>query len=277
MSLATPEPAALDAWRAPGWRPDLVALDVDGTLVHEDGYLAPAVSAAVDRVLAAGAHVVISTGRTFVGALPVAAQLGLRSGWMVCSNGAVTLTLDPLEAVDVITFDPGPVVRLLRTYLPDALLAAEDVGAGHRVTAPFPEGELTGEQRVVSFEELIADPVTRVVVRSPESEPAAFQQVIERIGLQDVTYAIGYTAWLDLAPRGVSKASALDVVRGRLGVAADATLAVGDGRNDLEMLRWAACGVAMGQAPAEVHDAADLVTGTVADDGLARALARWFP
>lgn len=264
-------------WRAPDWRPGLVALDIDGTLVLEDGELRPEVDAAVQRVRAAGAHVVIATGRTFLGALPVAGQLGLRDGWMVASNGAVTLTLDPLEAVDVVTFDPAAVVRMLRTHLPEALFAAEDVSGGHRITAPFPEGELTGEQRVVGLDELVAEPVTRIVVRSPGSEPRDFEELIARVGLQDVSYAIGYTAWLDLAPRGVSKASALEVVRGRLGVDAAATLAVGDGRNDLEMLGWAACGVAMGQAPAEVQDAADLVTDTVHDDGLARALTRWFP
>ncbi len=75
----------------------------------------------------------------------------------------------------------------------------------------------------------------------------------------------------------MSKASALEVVRERLGVDAGDTAAVGDGRNDLEMLRWATCGVAMGQAPAEVQDAADEVTGAFEDDGLADVLTRWFP
>jgi hydroxymethylpyrimidine pyrophosphatase-like HAD family hydrolase len=54
-------------------------------------------------------------------------------------------------------------------------------------------------------------------------------------------------------------------------------LAIGDGRNDMEMLRWAGRGVAMGQAPLEVQEAADDVTETVANDGVARELTRWFP
>jgi hydroxymethylpyrimidine pyrophosphatase-like HAD family hydrolase len=53
-------------------------------------------------------------------------------------------------------------------------------------------------------------------------------------------------------------------------------LAVGDGRNDLEMLRWAGHGVAMGHAPAEVQDVADEVTGTFEEDGCAAVLDRWF-
>ena len=54
-------------------------------------------------------------------------------------------------------------------------------------------------------------------------------------------------------------------------------LAIGDGRNDIEMLRWAGRGVAMGQAVEEVRAAADAVTGTVCDDGVVTELARWFP
>ncbi len=54
-------------------------------------------------------------------------------------------------------------------------------------------------------------------------------------------------------------------------------LAIGDGRNDTEMLAWAGRGVAMGQAPPEVKDAADHVAGRVEDDGAAEELRRWFP
>ena len=54
-------------------------------------------------------------------------------------------------------------------------------------------------------------------------------------------------------------------------------LAIGDGRNDIEMLRWAGRGVAMGQAVEDVREAADAVTDTVHDDGAAAELDRWFP
>jgi hydroxymethylpyrimidine pyrophosphatase-like HAD family hydrolase len=65
----------------------------------------------------------------------------------------------------------------------------------------------------------------------------------------------------------VSKASALEDLRKRLGVEPFATVAVGDGANDLEMLAWAARGVAMGHASEPVRQAADEVTGTIEDDG----------
>ena len=83
---------------------------------------------------------------------------------------------------------------------------------------------------------------------------------------------VGFTAWLDLAPVGVNKASGLAYVAERLGVDSSDVLAIGDGRNDLEMLRWAGRGVAMGQAPDEVKEAADEVTASIEDDGAADVL-----
>jgi len=96
--------------------------------------------------------------------------------------------------------------------------------------------------------------------------------MLDGIGLHGVNYAIGFSSWLDLAPEGVSKASGLEAVRESLGVDAAHTVAVGDQRNDIEMLQWAARGVAMGQAPPEVLAVADEVTADVVGDGLALVL-----
>lgn len=264
-----------------GWQPGLVALDIDGTVADLDGRISPAVHAAVSAVLAAGAHVVLATGRSLLATTPVLAALGLTSGFAVCSNGAVTAGLrgdgrEP-EILEAVTFEPAGTVNLLLDLAPDTLVAVEDLGRGHLVNQPFPDGELMGDQKVVPLVDLVAEPVTKVILRRPESTPEEFFELVERAGLQGVNYAIGYTAWLDILPRGVSKASALEHVRTELGVPADATLAVGDGRNDLEMLEWAAWSFAMGHAPPEVQDAADEVTWSVDEDGVVGALARFFP
>ncbi|WP_432547715.1 HAD family hydrolase [Kineococcus sp. SYSU DK004] len=255
----------------------LVCLDVDGTIVDHDEALSDRVREAVQRLAKSGAHVVVATGRSLHGVLPVVQRLGLDSGYLVCSNGAATVELDTgvaegYRVVSVHTFDPSAVAGALREDLPAGLFAVEVLGRGFKVTAPFPDGELTGELEVVPFEELFTEPVLRVVVRSPEHTSAQFLQLVDRVGLHGVAYSVGWTAWLDLAPEGVTKASALEDVRERLRVPRSATVAVGDGRNDVEMLRWAARGIAMGNAPEEVRAAADAVTGDVRDDGLADVL-----
>ncbi|GAB3109363.1 HAD family hydrolase [Janibacter alkaliphilus] len=260
-------------------QPHQICLDLDGTTLTHAGELRPAVAEAVAAVVAAGHHVVVATGRSVVATVPVLQALGLSTGWAVCSNGAVTVRLDPsapqgwsVADEDVVTFDPAPVLTRLREVLPDALVAVEELGVGFRLSAPYPADELQGEQTVVPWEELLAHPTTRVTLRQPEATSEEFVEIVERAGLHGVGYAVGFTAWLDVNPEGVSKGSAVEIVRRRLGVEPSRTVAVGDQRNDLEMLAWAARGVAMGNAPAEVQEVADEVTGDVDDDGLATVL-----
>ncbi len=257
----------------------LVALDVDGTILHHDGHLSDRVVATVGALAGTPAHVMIATGRSVLATLPVLKSLELMvdGTYAVCSNGAVTIVIDATASEgyrvhDVVTFDPRPAVELVQRALPGVLIAVEEVGRGFKVNELFPEPELSGEQRAVSAQELVSTRATRVTVRDLSSTPDEFAEVIERIGLHGVNYAIGFSAWLDLAPEGVSKASALEQVRRVLQVEPGDTVAVGDQRNDLEMLHWAAWGVAMGQAPPEVVAAADDTTGTVDEDGLATVL-----
>lgn len=266
-------PLTNDAWR-------LVGLDIDGTLMHWGGDMSDAVVDAVERARMCRNHVVLATGRNIVGMMPVAQQLGIRRGWAVCSNGAVTVRLNPgaaggYDIVERVTFNPRAALELIRTELPDAFYAVEDLGVGFLVSREFPEGELVGRQRVVAdFDELCHDEATRVVIRAPGVDVSHFDTLVHRIGLNDVTYAVGYSAWLDLTPPGVSKASALETLRRQLGVYPDHTVAVGDGNNDIEMLRWAGHSAAMGTAPDHVRAAADEVVGSVEEDGVLTVLDR---
>jgi len=250
----------------------LVALDVDGTLLHYDGHLSGAVRDAVQAVARAGHHVTIATGRSVLGVMEIAEMLGLERGAAVASNGAVTLELDPAQPsgyrlLETVTFDPAPVLKALENAWPDAVVAVEEIGIGSKVSAPFPDGELLGRQKVVSWGELAAEPTTRVTFRSPTGTSEDFVALAPRLGLHGVSYGVGYTAWLDINPEGVSKASALEQIRRELHVEPSATLAIGDHRNDLEMLTWAARGVAMGQALDDVKAVADEVTDSIDDDG----------
>lgn len=260
-----------------GWRPGLVALDIDGTLVDRENTISPAVERAVRAVLEAGSHVVLATGRGLTSTMPLAQRLCLPKPYLVCSNGAVTSRLHPEpELLDVVRFDPAPVLGLLLERLPDVLVAVEEVGVGYRVNRPFPPGELSGRIRVEPLQELVAEPATRVILREPSNQAERILEAIDRVGLHGVEYFVGFTAWLDIAPVGVTKATALADVARRLGVRQADVLAIGDGGNDREMLAWAGRGVAMGNAAERVQAVADAVTAPLADDGVAVELARWF-
>jgi hydroxymethylpyrimidine pyrophosphatase-like HAD family hydrolase len=263
-----------------------VALDVDGTLAVSGNRVTDRVAAAVRRAVASGAHVVLSTGRSVPGTLPLLAGLGLPVTTMVCSNGAVLVENRPDGAPAgprtsvLATFDAGPAVRMLRAILPDAVFAAEHVdrlGLGHRITGSFTAQELVGEHVLVDDERLADGPVTRLVTKWPAGTTHELGALLAGLTLPGVTSTRSHnTAWITAVAEGTSKATALELVRTRLGIAAHDTLAAGDGTNDVEMMRWAAHGVAMGQGAPAVLAAADEVTGSVLEDGLAAALDRWF-
>ena len=255
----------------------VVALDVDGTILDLDGRVSERVMASIARLRAREVPVVISTGRGIAAAMPVVRHLGMTSGWMVCANGALTLRLDPdvpggYEVVDSRTFDPRTAIETLHAAVPDGIIAVEDPGVGFKVSRLFPNGELIEDQRVVSMAELVSQPVTRVVLRAPGMSVERFSEIVAGSGLHSVEYAIGWTAWLDVAPEGVTKASALEALTARLGVDPARTLAVGDGSNDVEMIEWAGAGVVMGSAPQWVRDRGDILTEPVWRDGCAAVL-----
>jgi hydroxymethylpyrimidine pyrophosphatase-like HAD family hydrolase len=166
----------------------------------------------------------------------------------------------------------------VRQHAPNARMAVEEDHSGYRVTAPFPDGDLGEgvEIRVVSDAELAPEPVTRLIIRDPEQSEADYVLLAERLGLHGVSYFVGWTAWLDIAPEGVDKSTGLKVALAQCDLQPQDLLAMGDGRNDIEMLTYAGLGIAMGTAPDEVKAAADEVTKSVQDDGVAAVLARWF-
>jgi HAD superfamily hydrolase (TIGR01484 family) len=272
------------------WQPKLVALDIDGTLLkwvagagttHE--IVPDAVYEAVQRAMAADTHIVLASGRAPHSMTAIAEQLDLRDPltpdgrlWIVASNGSVLVRHPPTEIVHEETFDAAPAVHAVLERHPDALVAIEERGVGYRVSAPFPPGELGGESIVTHLDDLVSAPVSRVIIRDPQATADDFVAMAGQLGLHGTDYVVGWTAWMDLSPVGVSKASGLQYVAEQLGIGREDVLAIGDGRNDIEMLTWAGRGVAMGQAVQEVLDAADVVTGSVDDDGAAVELGRWF-
>lgn len=256
--------------------PKLVALDVDGTLVDGSNTMSAAVRDAVWGLRDKGIETVITTGRAIPGVMTTVAQLGFDDGIAIGSNGAVVFSYAPPVVLHSVVFDASAAVALILAAVPDAMVAVEEIGVGYRVNKHFPDGEIGGQITLQSVEDLVAQPVSRVIVRAPDHSAEEFGAMVHELGLTDTNYYIGYTAWVDLAPEGVSKASGLEVVCVRLGIEAADVLAVGDGHNDYEMLEWAGRGVAMGHAPDRVKNIADDVTGSIDEDGLATELAKYI-
>ena len=273
----------------------LIALDIDGTLMpfgtRDDAgqYVPatpdPAVADAIRALAYAGHEIVLSTGRSVEATLDVAEQLRIRPEWIVACNGAVTLKRDPLATRayrrhSVEAFDPTELLLRIRTHLVSAMYGIETADGEFLYTEPIPSATLPRRQRQVKFDEMLGVQTSRVLVVSPDHALQDFLEIAETIGLHRVSYAVGLTTWFDIAPTGVTKASALEVLRHRLGIDRSQVFAAGDGENDIQMLQWAGRmgdSVAMGQADEYVRGVANRVTGTVFENGLLMALRERFP
>lgn len=269
--------------------PDLlIGLDVDGTIFHHDTSLSPRVRDAILAHVAAGTHVVIATGRGIAGTQLALDALGLSGVYAVCSNGAIiaafgedpglapTTPVSPditdraVHIVRVHTFDPSAEIAKVLVGLPDAAIAVESMSSATRISAPFPVGELSGNVVLSAPDQLVGPDTTRVTIRAPHMTAMELLDAIEALGLRGIEYAVGWSAWMDLAPAGISKAVGLADVQKIVG--ARRTLTVGDSGNDCEMLAWADTGIVMANSRPYIREFAVAMAPHVDDDGLAVVL-----
>jgi Cof subfamily protein (haloacid dehalogenase superfamily) len=282
---AIPTDAAPDSQTVPGRK--LIALDLDGTVLFEDESFSPGVEDAVRRAVDAGHIVTIATGRSWEATSYILHRLAILPEYVVCSNGAAILSRDTTQETGYArhtteTFDPTEVLTLLHEHLPDANYLVE-LADGTRLYTHFVDdwGLQRRTARQVEFAEMMNREVARVVVVSPEHNDGErnsvdFIDLVEHIGLNHVSYAVGWSAWLDIAPKGVDKGTALERVRQWQGIAPSDVVVIGDGRNDIGMFEWAARhggrAFVMADSPEEVVAASTDPTGSVEEGGVAQAI-----
>lgn len=255
----------------------MIGLDIDGTIMSYDEFISAEVRAAIAELRLRGHQVVLSTGRPLVATLPVLKELGIDKGWAVCSNGSVTARIDSelpggYEVEHAVMFQADQAVAALHEYMPEAMIALEQIGVGYYISEDFNSSKLHGAHTITAVPELRQMETSRVVVARASHADRQFSKRVESLGLRDTYYSIAGTHWMDLAPDGITKAYGMERLRALLGVGIENTVAVGDAENDIEMLAWAGRGVAMGHASAEVIAAADEITLPILDDGLAPVL-----
>jgi hydroxymethylpyrimidine pyrophosphatase-like HAD family hydrolase len=156
--------------------------------------------------------------------------------------------------------------------------SAHDSATPQFVSAPgYEHAWLNPDNTEVSFADVLSAPAVKLLVRKPgmpSSELAA--ALAKHVGfLGDITYSTN-DGLVEISPVGISKAIGLQEIARPLEIGAQDTVAFGDMPNDVPMLVWAGHGVAMGNAHPETVEAANEVTASNDDDGLARVLERWW-
>jgi len=267
--------------------PALVASDVDGTLLDNDEKVTDRTRAAVRTAVDSGVQFVLATGRPPRWVQPVVDALGF-APMAVCANGAVVYdpATDRIVSARELSADAlGELAEIATRVIPGAGLAVERVGrSAHDAATPqfvsspgYEHAWLNPDNTEVSVEDLLSAPAVKLLIRkggARSSEMVA--ALVEHVGLQgDITYSTN-NGLVEVVPLGISKATGIEELARPLGITAAEVVAFGDMPNDVSMLSWAGLGIAMGNAHPAAVAAADEVTATNADDGVALVLERWW-
>ncbi len=267
--------------------PLLIATDVDGTLIDDDENVTARTRSVVRAAVDAGTRFVLATGRPPRWVQPIVDQLGF-APMAVCANGAVIYdpATDRIVSARTLSTDQlAELAEIATRVIPGAGLAVERVGqSAHDAATPqfvsspgYEHAWLNPDNTEVSIEDLLSAPAVKLLIRKAGARSADMAEVLARhVGLEgDLTYSTN-NGLIEVVPLGVSKATGIDEVARPLGIDAADIVTFGDMPNDIPMLGWAGLGVAMGNAHPEAIAAADEVTVTNAEDGVARVLERWW-
>ncbi|MGC9522608.1 MAG: Cof-type HAD-IIB family hydrolase [Anaerolineae bacterium] len=255
----------------------LIAFDLDGTLMDGDQRISPRVRKALSSTVGRGVKVTLATGRMFSATVGYARDLGIemplicyQGGWIQGLNTdvlrRVTLPQDHAHAALAL----GQTEGWHRILYADGQLYIDEprypLRFYEQLLGPNPEIRPDLEQVLEHHE---ADKV--LFVADPDRIPDMGQLLNNRFG-QEAEVVRSHAQFVEVVPKGVDKGSALAWLAEYVGVPREATLAVGDQENDLSMIRWAGTGVAMGNATTGVKQAAAWTAPSVGEDGAAAIL-----
>jgi len=259
-------------------RPQLVATDLDGTLLDSSGELSDRTRTVLDRLDEAGVPLVVVTARPLRWMTELWPVVG-RHGLGIVSNGAIVYDVaearvHELKGIDV---EAGlALVAAIRAAVPGAVFAFE-MESGFAYEPAYdehhhiPDGSRSGQA-----EELLTGTTVKVLVKAAGTDPAELRRAVAAAVGDTATATWSVDGLVEISAAGVTKAAALARVSDRLGIAAPDVVAFGDMPNDLAMLEWAGTSYAVANAHPSVLAAVDHVTASNDADGVADALVRIF-
>ena len=258
-------------------RVEALACDLDRTLIGADVELRPRTQSAIAAARAAGVPVVIATGRMFRSVRPYALRAGITEP-VVCYQGAVVadpvggeflrhvpMPLDEAHEVIEATADLGHTVLC---YVDDELYVARETPASDAY-ARFQDLTVNVVGDLAAW---LAQPPTKLVTVGEPTEMDALEVVMKARFDGRLYIAKSLPHFLEFAAPEVTKAAGVAFVAERLGFSREATVAFGDGENDVELLEWAGYGIAVANAHRRVLAAADFVCPSVDEEGVAQVI-----
>ncbi|GAB4072979.1 phosphoglycolate phosphatase [Barrientosiimonas marina] len=236
----------------------LIALDMDGTLLNSDETISAVNHDTITRALAKDVQVVLSTGRSFDTCFSYAESLNLTSYLITCNGGEIW-TVDN-ELIERHLLRPERVQemweRAENLNLNTWMISTDGVWRGM-----YPDNFSSHDWLKFGCD---------------SEDPAALDTFIEELSYyDDLELANSLPTNIEINPKGVHKASALESVCERLNITLDNVLAIGDSLNDMKMIQEAGIGVAMGNAQEAIKNVAADVTDTNEQHGVSRAIEKY--
>lgn len=259
----------------------LVAVDIDGTLIGDDLVIRPNTRSALRCCSEEGIIVTLATGRMFQSSVPYARQLGI-SVPLITYNGALVKDSGSGEIYHHRTV-PLPlalkVVRLakelglqLHVYVDDEYYVEEY----NEWSKKYEEIAGVKAHAVGDLEKFLdREPTKFIISDDPERMDTYINHLQEELAA-DLYLTRSRPIFLEILHPAVSKVEGLKILGKRFGIKLSEMVAIGDSYNDVEMLKAAGLGIAMGNAPPGVQAQADWVTGSVEEEGLVTALERFL-
>jgi 5-amino-6-(5-phospho-D-ribitylamino)uracil phosphatase len=273
----------------------LITIDIDGTLLDPEGQIRPRVRAAVSAAVAQGCLVTLATGRRQLSARDVATDLGLGLP-LILYNGSLiydtaneaALYHNPIPA-DFIRQSAETILAVdLQPILMQSPLNGENIYLGPpELDNEFLRDFASHKHRAQLIKRVdLADMphIPNILTVSTVGARSATTPLMATFREKMDCVVYGYSLrhrngvelnGFDVVRPNVNKGTALIWLAEHFGISIGETMAIGDNYNDIDMLKTAALGVAMGNAAPEVKEAADVVVGTNHEEGLAEALERF--
>ncbi|KJL02878.1 MULTISPECIES: Cof-type HAD-IIB family hydrolase [Priestia] len=236
----------------------LIALDMDGTLLNNQQEIPEENRAAIAKAQEQGVHVVLSTGRSLLTCREYAQSLQL-SSYLITVNGS-EIWDESGQLVERKLIDASHIEKMWN-LTQEHKLTFWAVTTDKVWRDEFPED--IASQEWLKFGYDIPDDALR-------------EEVLKQIaGISDFEISNSSLTNLEINALGINKAKGIMTVCDRLGISMDEVIAMGDSLNDMAMIEAAGCGIAMGNAQEAVKEAADWVTDTNVNNGVAKAISHW--
>ncbi len=255
----------------------ILASDMDGTILRDDKTISEETKEALRAFREAGGYLIVSSGRPYPAMTGYLKDLEPNAP-MVTYNGAKIVDPGDGHALFEVGMLEEDAIRIMREGEKrghTVIVWTDDVLYGNELNENmeiYVYGTDTIPIKYESCDFFKGRSVTKIILNDEPAKIAVTMKDMETAGLKETTWATSGLEYLEFFSSKVSKAVSVDKVAKMLGLSKEDVVAVGDGRNDLEMIKYAALGVAMKNAPEDVRDGADWVTDSNEEDGVAKLI-----